>query len=86
MSKNGFNNKEIFEYLKPNDNTLLSEFDEYDLYDTLRLINQYYLEFRRSLGLNERITYGFELEFESIVSDCREIEKILVTSVKTIRQ
>ena len=64
MSKNDWNNKEIFEYLNPNDNIVLSEFNEYDLYDTLRLINQYYLEFRKSLGLNERITYGFELEFE----------------------
>jgi len=38
------------------------------------------------LRLLRATEYISELEFESIVSDCREIEKILVTSVKTIRQ
>ncbi len=38
------------------------------------------------LRLLRATEYISELEFESIASDCREIEKILVTSVKTIRQ
>lgn len=72
------NNKEIFEYLKRNDNTPLTSFQGYDLSDMLRLINQYYLEFRRKLGFGENITYGFELEFEH--SNNERISESLYTS------
>lgn len=65
MSEIKPNNTQIFEYLKPSDNTKLAEFYNDDLEVLLSLINQYYLEFRQSLGFDEKVTYGFELEFEN---------------------
>ena len=65
MARLNFNyNERIFHFLRPSDNAKFTDFDEVDLADILRLINQYYLEFRPKLGFSETITYGFELEFE----------------------
>ena len=64
MSKINVNDNEIFKYLKPTLNNKLGDFNEIDISDLLRLINQYYLEFRQNLGYGAKVTYGFELEFE----------------------
>lgn len=77
MSNFDLNNRKIFTYLKPDNNTMFSDFNSDDLADVLHLINQYYLEFRQKLGFSEKVTYGFELEFE--YSNNKKIMKTLHT-------
>lgn len=57
--------EQIFKYINPNSNDMLSELSGYDLQDCLILIEDYYLELRNILGLDKNITFGLELEFEN---------------------
>ena len=58
------NNLEIFNYLNPNDNDILSNLNGYDLQDLLFALNNYYIEYRNYLGFNNNITFGMEIEVE----------------------
>ena len=41
----------------------------FDLQDLMILMNEYYIELRKSLELNSNITFGLEIEFESANCD-----------------
>lgn len=56
------NNREVFKYLNPNDNDMLSEFNNSDRYNMISLINKYYLELRNRIGVSSDITFGVEIE------------------------
>lgn len=57
-------NAAIFDYLDPLGNDELSEMKGFDLQDLLILIDDYYMQLRDSLGFDDSITFGMELEFE----------------------
>ena len=59
----------IFKYLKPNENEKLSLMKGYDLQDLIILIDNYYIDLRDYLGLENDTTFGLEIEFENVVSD-----------------
>lgn len=54
----------IFKYLKPNENDKLSLLSGLDLQDLIILLDDYYLKLRKTLGFDESITFGLEIEFE----------------------
>lgn len=55
---------DIFKYLKPNANNMLSNLKGNDLIDFIILLNNYYLEYRDTLNIKDNITLGFEIECE----------------------
>jgi len=57
------NNKEIFRYLSPDSNDLLTRMSNSDRLQMIFLLKQYYLELRNRLGLSKDITFGLEIEF-----------------------
>lgn len=59
------NNREIFEYLNPNTNDMLSEFNNSDRYQVISLLNKYYLELRNRIGISSDITFGLEIECDN---------------------
>ena len=69
------NSKDIFKYLNPDENEILTKLKGYDLQDIIILINNYYLTLRKKLGLDNSITIGLELEFE--YANNKKIEKNL---------
>ena len=61
------NNEEIFKYIKPYENDMLSKMKGFDLQDLIYYINNYYLELRNNLEikeLKENIGFGIEIECE----------------------
>ena len=54
----------IFKYLKPNENDRLSLLSGLDLQDLIILLDDYYLKLRKTLGFDESVTFGLEIEFE----------------------
>lgn len=54
----------LFDFIKPNDNDLLSLMKGIDLQELLYRLNNYYLELRDELGFSNTVTFGLELEFE----------------------
>ncbi len=62
-------NNEIFHYLKPHDNDMLSKMKDKDLKQLLYYLDDYYLDLRDSLNLNNKITFGLELESEYACKD-----------------
>lgn len=72
---NDYDDSLIFKYINPNDNDLLSNFNSDDLKDLLFLIDEYYLEYRKILGIEDYITFGAELEIEH--ANKKAIEKLL---------
>ena len=59
------NNYDIFKYLKPLENTKLSDYQGYDFIDLLDCINKYYLEYRDKLFVSNKSSIGCEIEFEN---------------------
>ena len=59
------NNYDVFKYLKPQENTKISDFHGYDILDLIEYINRYFLEFRDELNTSSKATIGFEIEFEN---------------------
>lgn len=57
---------QIFYYLNPNDNDMLSELNGNDLQDLFILIDDYSLSLRKNLGFKNGITFGFEIEVENV--------------------
>lgn len=55
---------DIFKYLNPNANNMLSNLKGNDLIDFIILLNNYYLEYRDTLNIKDNITLGFEIECE----------------------
>ena len=58
-------NNNVFKYLKPEENDCLSNLKGKDLLNILELLNDD-LELRNNLNLENRITFGLELEYENI--------------------
>ena len=63
-------NNLLFSYIKPRNNDMFSKMSGIDLQELLYYIENYYLELRNSLGFEDYITFGLELEFEEAVRDC----------------
>ena len=59
-------NSFIFKYINPESNDRFSEMNGTYLQDIIILLDNFYLELRKKLGLNKSITFGTELEFEDI--------------------
>lgn len=59
------NNDKIFRFINPKSNDTLSNFKGRDIQELLKHINNYYLELRNNLGLDNKNTFGLELEFEN---------------------
>ena len=57
--------EEIFDFIKPTDNTQLLDYKGKDLQDFIYYLNRYYLTLRDSLNLDSSTTFGMELEFET---------------------
>lgn len=60
-------NNLLFEFINPNENDKLSIMKGTDLQELLYRLDMYYLELRKSLGFNENVTFGLELEFENAI-------------------
>ena len=56
---------QIFDFIYALDNDVLSSMSSKDLQQFLILLDQYYLEYRESLGLDASTTFGFEVEYEN---------------------
>lgn len=59
-----YSNKSIFKYIKEENNNKLSEIKGYDLQELLELLNNYRIDLRETLNIDENISFGLELEFE----------------------
>ena len=59
----------VFKFINPNGNDKLSEMSGFDLQDLIILIDEYYIQLRNQLGLEQYITFGLELEFENAMRD-----------------
>ncbi len=57
-------NDDLLKYLKPNDNDQLLKMTGTSLQDLLYYLDNFYLTLRDSLGIDENVTFGMELEFE----------------------
>lgn len=60
-----FADEPIFNFLNPNDNNELSKMRGTNLQELIILLDEYYLELRNKLNLDENITFGLEIEFEN---------------------
>ncbi len=67
---------EIFKYLKPEGNDIISEYKEHDLQEILYYIDKYFLEYRNSLGFSSDVTFGVEVE-----ADCDDCVPIITQDV-----
>ena len=74
--KNIDSTNQIFKYLNPKNNDILSEMKGQDIQELLYYLEEYYLLPRKTLGLNQNITFGLELEFER--AKIPKIEKELI--------
>lgn len=77
VSDNVEDNNEIFKFLYPTSNDMLSKMSNSDRLYMLSLIKKYYLDLRNKLELSSDITFGLELEFEECNRNIidKEIEK-----------
>jgi len=62
-------NSEIFKYIYPKENDILSEFHGDDLQNLLFILNNYYIELRNYLGFDKNISFGMEIEVEKADKD-----------------
>lgn len=57
-------NNEIFEFLHPSSNDMLSRMNVSDRLYAISILKNYYLELRSKLELSRDVTFGLEIEFE----------------------
>ncbi len=69
----------LFKYLKPFDNTKLSELKGNDLIDLFVLMDDFLLTLRNKLGLKEETTFGLEIEFEHTM--CQDVKNKVANSL-----
>lgn len=55
----------LFSFINKNDNDILSNFNEKDLNQLLKLLRLYKINYRDSLNLDKNSTFGIEIEFEN---------------------
>lgn len=70
---------DIFKYINPNNNDILSSLNKHDLKQLLRYINNYYLDLRPKLNLDRNITFGLEIEVENAL--CNEIQSNILRHI-----
>lgn len=58
-------NAPIFKFINPNGNDKLSEMSGFDLQNLITLIDEYFIQLRTRLDIEQYITFGLELEFEN---------------------
>lgn len=66
---------EVFNYLYPNENDKISDLKYKDKNMFLKLLKNYYIEYRDVLNINRTIPFGPEIEFEN--ADIDNIEKYI---------
>ncbi len=66
---------DIFKYINPNDNLLLTKLSNQSLMDFLYLVNHYLLEYRDSLSLPENLTFGLEIECDKF--NLKRVRKVI---------
>lgn len=59
-----FNDRTIFEYIKPFDNDNLSMYMDDGILDFIYFLNKYFLEYRDVLGFGSDICFGIEIEMD----------------------
>ena len=60
-----YDDKQLFNYIKAQNNDMISLMSGDELQNLLYYLDNYYLELRDCLGFDENITFGLELEFEN---------------------
>lgn len=55
---------ETFKHLNPKGNMMLSKLSQTDLQELLILLENYYLTLRKSLNIDNSLTFGFEIEYK----------------------
>lgn len=74
---------EIFKFINPKNNDILSDFNNSDLEELIYYIENTYLRFRQRLGFDIDYTFGFEIEFEKSFNTDEIINKINSSLYKT---
>lgn len=71
----------IFKFIWPEENNMLSELNGKDLQELIDLLDNYYLEIRSSLGFDDNITFGVEIEVENAKTESikRELSRYLLS-------
>ena len=77
--KKEYDNSKLFKYLKPFENTRLSDLKGDDLTDLFILMDDFLLELRDKLNLSQDTTFGLEIEFEHTLHE--EIKYKLANSI-----
>ncbi len=75
--------EDLFKFIHPNENDMLSQMKGIDLQYFLVLLDEYYLVLREQLGLAKDATFGLELEFEHAMR--RRIEDRLMRAFPDFR-
>ena len=65
----------IFEYINPQENNMLNNLSGSELQELLYYLENYYLEYRDSIGVDKDITFGMEIELSH--SNNRQIKNKL---------
>lgn len=63
---NDLKKEDIFHFIDPNDNDMLSKLSGNDLTDLLVLLDDYNLKLRDYLGFDKSVTFGLEIEVEKV--------------------
>lgn len=74
-------NNELFNYINPKNNDILSKMNGKELQDLIFYLDTYYLELRESLNLDKSVTFGIEIEYEN--ANKEKITKEL-SNIKTV--
>ena len=75
------------QFISSNDNILFSEMDSCDKALYMNELNDYVIEYRNSLGLNNSVTFGTEIEYEGVNKEI--VDKIIdenFTSFKSMTE
>ena len=67
---------EIFKFIDPNANDMLSNYCNSDFEELIYYIENTYLRFRQHLGFDKDYTFGFEIEFEKYLNLREIINKV----------
>ncbi len=59
----------LFNYINPEDNNQVSSMNKAELNELLHYVNNYYLELRQDLKIEDYITFGLEIELEHTKED-----------------
>ena len=69
---------DLFSFLNPSENDMLYDISNSDKLCLRNLMKQYYLELRKNLGISKDVTFGLEIEFESLYTHVIEKEMMRI--------